>query len=182
MEKLIAFLSSNIFFIVVIIGIIAKIVGGSRKQRPRGGMPTFGGGADRSWPGERERRYPHPQEEHERNENSRDEENWREAPYEPAPKQAEEPPRSAVQPPGVSPFSGAYPAQSRSQAASQPAPPARHGHTGLGVRQNAQGAARQPKAQPAKSPVLRASEEDLRRAVVWSEILGPPRAKKPFRK
>ncbi|THF72777.1 hypothetical protein [Cohnella fermenti] len=174
MEKLIDFILSNIYFVIVAIGLVYGMF--FRKSSDSGKkpnrMPDFGGGGAR--PGTPQAPSSRPG-----------------APGEPAagPRPAARPaaPREREQP--------RYRLPERPETASAPeAAPVRPApvHAAERAPKPAQAgvAAASPYAASAPaSPIyasspggLQPTREELARAVVWAEVLGPPRARKPFRR
>ncbi|MFF2090322.1 hypothetical protein [Paenibacillus sp. NPDC058174] len=159
--KLIEFLLNNIYFVVIIGGVLFSIfrkVGGSaRSGNPA--MPTFGGGRG----GEPPRRT----EEYEEEEQPQ----WIDGRYasfpEPEPAPAPEPPKPVI----IRQQERAENAPAGAQRPRSPFPSPTAAQGG-GASQR-----------PAKASLSALSETDeLKKAIIWSEILGPPRSKRPFGK
>ncbi|MBD2869482.1 hypothetical protein [Paenibacillus arenilitoris] len=156
--RFIEFLLNNIYIVVIVIGALASLFGrSSGKKRPRQ-MPNFGGGGLSGMPG-RPERAPEKLE-----------------PDRPA-GQTVYRSRSAEHETGVP--EGEFAEHREVPSAAPVSPPA---------------AAKRPYRRPvameadrAGTPAARSAgaqvrADDLRKAVLWAEILGPPRAKRPFRK
>lgn len=168
MERLISFLMDNFFYVIVVLGAIySMFFRKSPLERPPNRMPDFGGGG-----------FPRPQRPVERK-----------PPGWPGPNtvQREQPrPMEATLPERKSEasehslsmegdFSG-EPTVSLAEEIRVSAVP---------VRSRPAGAAEpdKPSPSPADHDSDRAlSREDLTRAIVWAEILGPPRARRPYRR
>lgn len=165
MESLIAFLLDNIFIVIVALGFLMSLFG---KSRQRGGrMPDFGGGPMQAGPGRGGARRAEPAEE-----------TVAEPSYAPAPAsrpyagQRMEEARQWQADDRMS-SSGAYASSSPGPASASR--PGRFERTGRS-QQAPQGARTQTAASAVPS---RIDADDLRQAVLWAEILGPPRARKP---
>jgi len=163
METLIAFLLDNIFIVIVALGFLMSLFG---KGKQRGGrMPDFGGGPMQGGPAGRRAHRAEP---------------------EGMPPMAETPPAPTVQP-YVGEQHGRMEQErhahvrersivSHASAAPAPARPLPGTDRAGRVVQPA------PSARPDKTAVPvpgRIDADDLRKAVLWAEILGPPRARKP---
>ncbi|MFC4599356.1 hypothetical protein [Cohnella hongkongensis] len=150
MEELITFLTSNIQFLIVIIGIVYFLFfrKSPLEKRTQNRMPDFGGESRR--PTERPVRPVPAQTRPERYEPVETTYSAPETFYDPGPAALSDPaPASRV---------------SRSAAAAGSHQPDSY------VYESSREAARGP------------SRQDLARAVLWSEILGRPRARKPYRR
>lgn len=159
----------NIYVVVVVLFVIFKLLGSfSNKNKPTS-MPTFGGD--------------NPQQGKWRDEQEEADEPYS-SPY--APEQQSRPQTTVAQ---RQPDVAAYEQPRRETVAleqsvqSVPAGPSyeelrrEHQRKQALARQKAhkQGSSRSPQA-------IQLEADDLRKAVVWSEILGQPRAKRPFRR
>ncbi|WP_138753339.1 hypothetical protein [Paenibacillus sinopodophylli] len=163
--KLIEFLMNNIFIVVIIFGALASVFGKSGKKKKPGRMPDFGGGGVQR-PSNQQERGSHEEEQ---------------------------------QVPSASSGQTVYRSQSQSRREEndQPAFAAREQELTAETSQIASvqrvlqraannkekasaSAERKYAGQSAISAPSRS--EDLKRAVIWAEILGPPRSKRPFRK
>ncbi|MBB6636226.1 hypothetical protein [Cohnella thailandensis] len=198
MERLIEFLLGNIYYVVVVVGLIYAMF--FRKspddaKRPNR-MPDFGGGGQRrerpQGPPQRPRRpgeapagtkpQGRPAARPEREEPRGGLPGRQDAP---APARTAEPAYEPAPRPAASPF--------EAPAYGEPAPavPAAlaAAHASQARADGPSPFAEERPAASSASPVyapsaggLQPSREDLARAIVWSEILGPPRARKPFRR
>ncbi|MFD1952634.1 hypothetical protein ACFSL6_00180 [Paenibacillus thailandensis] len=147
---IIEFLLDNIVFVVIALGVIAKLLGlpGTSKERPRR-MPDFGGGH--------------------------------------AGKPAEAPVRKAHTTAEAQPKPVYTPVERRDESEEEWASPAL---AAVPVRHTAPIGPQTPDNRRAEavrevSPdgsALPANASDLRRAVIWAEVLGPPKAKRMYRK
>lgn len=203
MEKLISFLLSNFYFVIVVVGLLYGMFfrkGSGESKRPNQ-MPDFGGGQER-------RRYPQTPSPRPRGPGearpghrpqsarpAREEPRYG-LPGQPAPAERPAPPaakqaagQEAVRPSASSP-EGAYPAAGGMlDAYGEPAnayrQPAGAEPSAYDIMQPAAAGGAAAPAGPiyaAASGELNPTREDLARAIVWSEILGPPRARKPYRR
>ncbi|TFE31672.1 hypothetical protein [Cohnella luojiensis] len=158
MERLISFLMHNFYFVIIVVGIIYSLFfRKSPLERPPNRMPDFGGGGQNGPRRPGELRPP------------------------------------VAQPTRTEPADTHFPAPQRQ---TQPNPvktpsPIRVSTVGTedSLSEEAQRkrvAVKQPESKGLSrpdrthSPAL--TPEDLTRAVVWAEILGPPRARRPFRR
>ncbi|CAM4264633.1 hypothetical protein [Paenibacillus tarimensis] len=167
-ENLIYFLLDNIFIVLVIGGFLLSLFGKKAKAPSR--MPDFGG---QGRPLHQPDNQPGQLRETETRSASQSSEQKRESrPPTPEPIPSREGSRSpfgggsgSLSAEGASPgwYGEGSPAQAR---AARPAP----------VRP-----ARISPARPSdEAEVLRTDADELRRAVIWAEVLGPPRAKRPY--
>jgi hypothetical protein len=173
LEQLISFLMSNLGIVIFVIGIIyALFFRKSPLERPPNRMPDFGGGGQRR-PGQQggggtpARPASRP------------------VPAEP---QFLEPQRSAPQP--------APRPQPEWLETSEPEPKPLHQRPVVIVQPGtdeevvirplpipqARASSRQPKAVAERQGTAGLTRDDLSRAVIWAEILGPPRARRPHRR
>lgn len=161
MEKLISFITSNFYFVILIVGIIYSLFfRKSPLERPRNGMPDFGGGGGQRRAGrpggEAPAATPIPRAE------------TPEARF-PAPQQQTPPPvRRQEQPVRV---------QSHSAEPRKAAQP-----SSIVSQETVSRSTVKPQSAPAamnRLDVAGLTRDDLSRAVVWAEILGPPRARRP---
>ncbi|WP_127496398.1 hypothetical protein [Paenibacillus glycanilyticus] len=162
--KIISFLLENIYWVIVVGGVLFSMFGRSGAKKRTNRMPSFGGSNERE-PHRPERRQDLVWEEE-------DEEEYQ--PQKPvmagSPLQGERGSSGEVNRPQTleraiqaAPSRPAEPPRARLAAANKPqatAAPAATSHT--------------------ETPNPKADE--LRKAVVWAEILGPPRSKRPFGK
>lgn len=159
--KIIEFLLNNIFIVVIIIGALASLFGKAGSKRKPNQMPDFGGGG---LP-----RMPFPQKnEKERSEERRPVERTEtQTLYRPRPEQERHPSASQE--------------GNAAATAAQAAALERALHKAAASKAMAHEAAnRQTANQSAMAASVQA--DDIRKAIVWSEILGPPRSKRPYRK
>lgn len=190
MERLIEFLLNNFYFVIVAVGLIYGMFfrkspeEGKRPNR----MPDFGGGGDRKG-GPAQTPPPRPRRPSEASGERRS------APR-PAARTELEEPRYGLpsKPEAPAPVRTAEPALASSPDVADPwgdAEPVRAAESGALERSLAatRAAHTAPKAAPPDGSVyaapaadLQPTRDDLARAIVWSEILGPPRARKPYRR
>ncbi len=160
MDQLVRFVMDNFVLVAIAVGIVYSLFfRKSPLERPRNRMPDFGGGngGQRRPPGSPPTRG---------------------VPMRPRP---EQPARPRETPPAVS---------------SAPPEPASH-QSSAAYEAPAAEAALKPREKPVSAAAAQAApyatipsesfgnaptREDLERAIVWSEILGPPRARRPHRK
>lgn len=165
MEKLISFIFENIYWVVIIGGVLFSMFGrqkGSGKSNPR--MPEFGGGGPRNIFGqpnasEEQQQQSHPDLTFDR------------------PEQFERPVKAviAAAQDNVSGNDAATSgALARALKAAATLPEVQRGKSS--------GAASQTHSGASHAKLIPHEKDELRRAVIWSEILGPPRAKRPFGK
>ncbi|MCM3627274.1 hypothetical protein M3194_07845 [Paenibacillus glycanilyticus] len=160
--KLISFLLENIYWVIVIGGVLFSMFGRSGSKRRSNRMPSFGGGNDPHKPGNRQ--DPAWEEE--------DEEEYQ--PQKPVMTSSS----SQGEGMGSDEGTGSQALERAVQAATgRPSEPPR-----------ARLGAAKPKPQAAVPSVESRTEittpkaDELRKAIVWAEILGPPRSKRPFGK
>jgi hypothetical protein len=152
MESLIAFLLDNIFIVIVAAGFLMSLLGKGKQQRRAGRMPDFGGGPMLGGPApEGSRSVPEPS-----------------------------------QAPSVQTSQPIYTSAMSQPASEGRAMTARSSHAGNfprsthnALRTPQAGQAARNQASAGASTVKRIDADDLRQAVLWAEILGPPRARKP---
>ncbi len=162
MESLIAFLLDNIFIVIVAAGFLMSLLGkGKQQQRRVGRMPDFGGGPMQSEPAAPNVRPFGPD-------------------SSPAPAYEQTP-----QPVYTSSMSQPSSEGQRMMARSNQDPSLSRGTGGAGRPSSIAQAARSQAPSRSAAPVTgsaalkRVDADDLRQAVLWAEILGPPRARKP---
>jgi hypothetical protein len=177
--KIISFLLENIYWVIVVGGVLFSMFGRSGAKRRTNRMPSFGGGNEPNRPAGRQ----NPEWEAE------DEELDYPGAY-PAQRPVSQEPVSSMPPyqpqkPLItsSSLQGSTSEGNRSQtleravqaAASRPSEP---------PRARLAAAKPQPAAAAADSRTELATPkaDELRKAIVWAEILGPPRSKRPFGK
>lgn len=177
--KLISFLLENIYWVIVVGGVLFSMFGRSGAKRRTNRMPSFGGGNEPNKPVARQEW----EEEDEEDDSSRPYPAQRAARPEPVPSMSPYQPQkpimtgSSVQGEGVGSGEGnSSPTLERAvQAApSRPAEPPR-----------ARLAAAKPQsavAAESRAELATPNADELRKAIVWAEILGPPRSKRPFGK
>lgn len=166
MTRIFEFLLNNIFIVVIIVGFLASLFrkAGAAKKQP-GRMPDFGGGGILR----------------------------RQAPDSDSGTRSDEPRTAQTEYAPIYRSQDSQPArtsESRTirQESGKEEPPA-SGITAM-ERSLQRAAAQKAKAGSAaasghgsKSPAAeKVSSDDLRKAVIWAEVLGPPRAKRPYRK
>ncbi|WP_441910444.1 hypothetical protein [Paenibacillus sp. MCAF9] len=163
--KIIEFLMNNIFIVVVILGALASVFGKSGAKKKPGQMPDFGGGGlPRSlFPqsGELEQEVERPQ---------------------PQPPQAAGGTvyRSVTEVERSSDMNSTLYSRESAEAP-QTASLQRALQRAAANKETTQAAAqRNYGSQSINAASIRS--DDLRKAVIWAEVLGPPRSKKPFRK
>lgn len=161
--KIIEFLMNNIFIVVVILGALASVFGKSGAKKKPGQMPNFGGGGlPRSlFPqsGEQEREVERPQSQQAAGGTV----------Y-----------RSATEVERSSDMNSTRSSRENAEAP-QTASQQRALQRAAANKETAQAAAqRNYGSQSINAESIRS--DDLRKAVIWAEVLGPPRSKKPFRK
>jgi hypothetical protein len=165
--KIIDFLMNNIFIVVIIVGALASMFGKAGGKKKPSQMPDFGGGG---------------------------------LPRNLQPRTTEEPQRQSrpvlqEQPEGQTVYRSS--GEQERQAPMQPSYVGMQTEVTAGAPQTAsleralkRASASKAQAQDAleRKPaaqgavVTSVQAEDLRKAVIWAEVLGPPRSKKPFRK
>lgn len=161
--RIIEFLLDNIFIVVIIFGALASIFGkGKRKPNQ---MPDFGGGGlPRSLFPQTGDKQPKEQPLTEQTEGQ------------PVYRTSSVQERHSSASPYYAPAAADAP-----RGASQIAAHGREVHiAGSSKPQMPNAAERKPAAQRALAASVQA--EDMRKAVIWAEILSPPRSKRPFRK
>lgn len=162
MMKIIDFLMNNIFILVIVFGALASLFGKAGSKKKPGQMPSFGGGSNP--------RVGTPQSSH-TEDHSLPERSDGQQVYQTAPKEEQQ--RSNLQ---------------RSQPVrGYDAPEPQAAALDRSISRTPVG---RPKAEnplevtsTKRSALANALQgDDIRKAVLWAEILGPPRAKKPYRK
>ncbi|MFD0672070.1 hypothetical protein [Cohnella sp. GCM10027633] len=164
MDRLVQLAMDNIFFVVIIVGIIYSLFfRKSPLEKPRNRMPDFGGGQQRPPGSPPQRGVPMR-----------------------TPQQArQEPPRGVPQPVRSAPPPEPRPSRQMPLPAAEPPP-----EDAYVIREIEAEPARgvsppSPPEAPAAAAGARAggqpTREELARAIVWAEVLGPPRAKRPYR-
>ncbi|MGO4107285.1 hypothetical protein [Paenibacillus sp. YAF4_2] len=153
--NVISFLLDNIYWVIVVGGVLYSMFGRNRSKGRTNRMPSFGGGNDP-------------------NRESRHETNWEEEEeksVEPARPVVARPPSEPSQPEVIASYERSPQAPAR-----RPEPPrARMAYSRSDV------IAPLPES-PKEAVTLSPKVEEMRKAVVWAEILGPPRSKRPFGK
>lgn len=167
--RIIEFLLNNIFIVVIIFGALASLFGKAGSKKKPSQMPNFGGGGLPRIPSpmtdERTHREERPLQER--------------TDVQPLYRSASEQERQQAKMSG--PLAGSQEvgnAYSTSQAASRERSP--QIVVAANVTKEAQGASAAPVNKSFSATAVQAN--DLRRAVVWAEILGPPRSKRPYRR
>ena len=162
MESLIAFLLDNIFIVIVAAGFLMSLLGkGKQQQRRVGRMPDFGGGPMQSEPAM-------PNDRPFGSDSS------------PAPAYEQTP-----QPVYTSSMSQPSSEGQSLMARSHPESSLSRGIGGAGRPSSTSQTARSQTSSRSTAPVTgsaalkRVDADDLRQAVLWAEILGQPRARKP---
>lgn len=162
--KFISFLLENIYWVIVVGGVLFSMFGRSGAKRRTNRMPSFGGG------NESERPIP----QHQRGWEE-DEEETSYPPQKPAMA------GSSVQGEGVGSGEGFRSSTLDRAVQAAPGRPSEPPRARL--------SANKPQAQAAASAaaelrtgVSAPTADEMRQAVVWAEILGPPRSKRPFGK
>lgn len=166
---IIAFLLDNIWLVVIVLFVVSRMLakGGAGKQGQGPRMPSFGGGDEPAGPAQPMHQ---PAERAER----------REAPA--SMHRGGGRPDSAA----GTPFDDRRGAQQSMPLRSERERPKRTHAPEAAYRADAktaaQGASRKPASGPNAAAAAALSKEDIRKAVLWAEVLGPPRAKRPFRR
>ncbi|WP_054024219.1 hypothetical protein [Bacillus sp. FJAT-28004] len=161
--KIIEFIMNNIFIVVVILGALASFFGKSGAKKKPGQMPDFGGGGlpRTLFPGtgehERESERPQPQQAAGSTVYRTTSEQERSTEMNPSYSS-----RETAGPPQIAPLQRVLQRAATSKDAAQTAAERNYG------------------SQSINAASIRS--DDLRKAVIWSEVLGPPRSKRPFRK
>lgn len=162
MEQLIAFVTGNLWIVIAAVVFIFSLLRKVRgEEAQKGGMPDFGGSG--SAPG-RQGGSPIP----------------RQGGAAPAPRPRQQPVQGSPRPQAKQPMQADTQHTERArqpsrQPAAMPAPaalPMRAAAVNAGERQAGL-------QSPASS---KAGTEEIRNAILWAEVLGPPRAKKPYRR
>jgi len=164
MRQLIDFITDNISLLIFLfllaaplLGKLRQSLGGPVENRPPARMPSFGG--DRS------------------DQDLERKEKERKAAIRAAQRMHEEQQRNEREAEAVGEGLTLEGRAALSRPVQPPAQTARHGRTsGLPVSRP------EGEAGSGEDQGLRLEEEDLARGVVWAEILGPPRAKRPYRR
>lgn len=155
MESLIAFLLDNIFIVIVAAGFLMSLLGKGKQQRRAGRMPDFGGGPMQGGPAARD-----------------DRQSGSDSSPAPAYDQPSQPMYTSTMSQKPS-FEGPSTTTRSNQS-----PTLARGAGGTGRPGSASQASRSQKSSSSAS-LKRVDADDLRQAVLWAEILGPPRARKP---
>lgn len=164
--RIIEFLMNNIFIVVIIIGALASLFGKAGSKKKPGRMPDFGGGGlPRTLFPQASDREPNLDR--------------------PLAERTESQPAYRTRPEQERHYS-ANPAQA-SRDAETPAGTLRTPALELAIQRAGTGKAKAPDAaerKPGAQSAIAASvrADDIRKAVIWAEILGPPRSKRPYRK
>ncbi|MBN2983306.1 hypothetical protein [Cohnella algarum] len=188
MDRLIDFVFNNIHFIVIVVGIIYAMFfrKSPLEKNPPGRMPDFGGGSGRPRQMQPPRPRPQPQQPPRQ---AREETAGHRPPPAPPLERAPaavpaEPPRQPAAFPAASEAPRAPERQAEPAAISDALPAKevlrdRPAAAALKAAASASMAQRQ-EGVPGNRPEL--SREELKRAIVWSEILGQPRSRKAYRR
>lgn len=167
MDQLISLLLDNIYWVVVIGGVLFSLFGrsGSKKGNPK--MPDFGGGSPRNVFNQ-----PKAEEEYEDR-----------APHaeRPVVLRSSEPPKKAERDDRGEGWGSGEGAVSETLERTLKAAETRSPFASSTGRTKLSGT-NSTVQQSSPQAAITANADDLRRAVVWAEILGPPRAKRPFGK
>ncbi|WP_028561663.1 hypothetical protein [Paenibacillus pinihumi] len=173
METLLKFIINNPFVAIIILGFLISMFGNKNKKA---GMPPFGGGkqANQGRPLEQQPDRSAEQRTHETHaDRSRpypnrfdrsEEQDW--IPEQPAASSAVQPERTALE----------HRLQESARLREGQRASSRRPDSGLPRKQSAHSA--KPGYQLAEPGAGLPREEEMRRAIVWAEILGPPRAKR----
>lgn len=160
MSNIIDFLMKNFYFVIIILFFLSRLFSKPSSQNKPTQMPDFGGGGKASQPipqtSRMERREP----------------DWSDKQEEPRPRLDIE--RREVQTRHEPAANVLY----ASQAFVADEPPARR----LAADRAASALVSSHSQSVSTSKKAAVTAGDLRKAVIWSEVLGPPRAKRPFRK
>ncbi|WP_141506073.1 hypothetical protein [Paenibacillus luteus] len=165
--KIIDFLMNNIFIVVIIFGALASLFGKAGGKKKPSQMPDFGGGGLPRNLQPRTTEEPQRQSRPELQEQPEGQTVYRSS--------GEQDRQTPMQPSYVGTQTDV--AAGASQTASLERALKRASTSKL---QSQDALERKPAAQGALVTSVQA--EDLRKAVIWAEVLGPPRSKKPFRK
>lgn len=177
MKELIQFLFSNIYVVIVVVGFLFTMINKTRgKQNPTNRMPSFGGEQTRRQPAQppAETRAPQP----ERRQEQRSVTQVPAAAPAPAPLYTTQ----------MKPRGDMIPSQPEEQDRMQRTLHAERSAAVQSGRPSTLPAARQPETQPQQRSVQGGTAfqtpqgEELRRAFVMAEVLGPPRAKRSLRR
>ncbi|MFX3633676.1 MAG: hypothetical protein ACE3L7_25325 [Candidatus Pristimantibacillus sp.] len=168
MDRLISLLLDNIYWVVVIGGVLFSLFGrsGSKKGNPK--MPDFGGGSPRNI-------FSQPKTEEEYDDR---------APHAERPvvlRSSEAPTKAARDDQGEGQGSGEGAVSGTLERALKAAA-TRSASTSPFGRAKSSATTSSSAPQSTQPAAISANADDLRKAVVWAEILGPPRAKRPFGK
>lgn len=158
MSTLIQLLLENIYIVIIAAGFILSLLNKARKSNPRGyQMPDFSGGARRTQaPASNRQDEP-------------DYQDWEEEEWEENSASPPVPPAVRPQEPRTSPF--------RSDTLLQAtAVPSSSASRGVPVK------AQQPAAEAPASSFRMPEGDELRKAIILAEVLGPPRSKRPLRR
>lgn len=173
-DALIDLVLDNIYFVAVALFFLFKLFGNSSRKNKQPGMPTFGGDTNQpqqQWDDDEDDRTDNAQYEQEQQRRQLELEQQRQLEQEAAERRRrdEEALAQAQRAAGAPSFEEIK----RKQALAE-----------LMKAQNAQYAQKpQVKSEPAAAPrAIQVQRSDLQKAVIWSEILGQPRAKRPHRR
>lgn len=161
MEQLVQFVMNNFVLVVIVVGIIYSLFFRKSPLEKRGRMPDFGGGQQQQQrpPGSPPQRGV-PMRTPTARQEPRSAPQVRSAP----------PPAPEVRRPSPQPAEASEDAY---------APPASFESTP--VRDSASARTDAPTAAASAPAIGQPTRDELARAIVWAEILGPPRAKRPYR-
>lgn len=164
--RIIEFLMNNIFIVVIILGALASLFGKAGSKKKPGRMPDFGGG------GLPRTLFPQASD----RESNLDR---------PLAERTESQPAYRTRPEQERQHSANPALASRDHEA--PAGPLQMPALELAIKRAGTGKAKAPDAaerKPDAQSAIAASVQahDMRKAVMWAEILGPPRSKRPYRK
>ncbi|RKP55217.1 hypothetical protein D7Z26_08360 [Cohnella endophytica] len=178
MEQLISFLTHNFYFVIVVVGIFySMFFRKSPIERKPNRMPDFGGSGH-------PRTSANPRQPHEPNQSSHPSQQPLQRPIQqrPQPQQRQEPNPLASRP-------AAKPDQSKREAPIRlaeahvdPYAPELGPSAVAGTSQPKANAAAARTVETQRVGAAALSRSEIARAVMWAEILGPPRAKKPYRR
>ncbi|WP_144266417.1 hypothetical protein [Paenibacillus curdlanolyticus] len=168
MEDLISFLLHNIYIVVVVVGFLFSMLNKSNKSKGRNRrMPDFGNGGDQ--PSGQPARTGRVQ----RSDESDPRPTMAQPLAEPRPQQRQPAPAEAYEAPAAV-SAGVRAAEPVQRVGARSERPSR--------LSTAADSSQPPLASRERQNELKPTAETLRQAVLWSEILGPPRAKRPFRR
>ena len=164
--RIIEFLMNNIFIVVIIFGALASLFGKAGSKKKPGRMPDFGGG------GLPRTLFPQASDRDPKVERPLSERSESQPAYRTRPEQERQYSANAAQAPRVTESPAGPPQLPALELAIHKA--------GMAKAKVPDAAERKPGAQSAFAASVQA--DDMRKAVIWAEILGPPRSKRPYRK